>query len=175
MSVVFRFEKGPLGTKGSCVYRSDEFSLEYVVSEPRDQIRDPRDLAELIDRSRGIDVPRRLLVISDTLTVVFEGPDCKLTSLDAYTNIAKWQRTEQERPPEPRDMGAIMLEGVPGDTDRLTLDRSPVYEFSEKSRWLRISFEGSEATTCCQVGSDLLVRLKEARIVELILLNIEIR
>jgi hypothetical protein len=174
MNGVFHFERGALGTNGHCVYRRSEFSLEYVLSEPRKRPSHPRDLAEWIDRSRGIDNPRRFLLIGDTLTLVFEGSDFRLTSLDAYTNIAKWERTEEEQPPEGHDTGALILQGVPSDTDRWALKTGPVYEFSEKSRWLRVSFEKCARTACYQVGSDLLVRLKDARIAELVLLNIQI-
>lgn len=160
---------GNLGSVGSCVYRRNDLTLEYLAGAGG-ETADTSDS----DAGRGkcVSQQRNAYFIAGTLTLVFSGRSRALLGLDAYTNSELWTKRERLSLPESDGIGELRLTDLPDDEDRLSIDSEPRFEYCEESRVLRISLGTVDALAYYTVCKDIIVGIGSQQLAELYLLNV---
>lgn len=171
MSLRLGFRPGDLGALGRNVYRHQDLVLEYVGG--KDTKHRTPTLGETIDEGLGINRPQFYLLIADTLSLVFSGPDLCFVSYDIYANRELWRKSVDRRLPDVRARGALTILEHSADTDRLSLDSIPSLEIDTAGEWIRIVMTDSVATDYFEIAKDVLVGLVGGRITDMFLLSPE--
>jgi len=147
-------------------------TLEYVApAPPSDSLRAPK-VADVIDRGFGLDAPRDLLLIADTLTLTFGGLEHRLAGLDAYTNRQRWKVVKSGAPPEIAEQGVLLLEPASLEDDRYSIQAVPKYETASDARWVRIVLNDGRADAYYEVASGLAVGLQGGEITDIYLFDV---
>jgi len=152
------FHGGILGSKGRCVYWQQDLTLAYDIPTPK-RAPEPRTLAETVDQRLGISLPSPFFLMADTLTMIFDGTEKKLISLDAYTNRALWRLSQHNAPPEVKGRGTLQIESPQEDDDRRSLQMTPRYEISHDEKWVRIVLNDVLPEAHYEVARNLVVGL----------------
>lgn len=152
MNVGLRFRPGPL-QPGIATYRASDMALGCVC----EQVPVRRTVQSAIDTVLRIPDPKWIL-IADTLSLVFSGPDAHLVSVDAYTNMARWEVCATLPLPVAAGIGAACL-AAPPDSDRVDLGVVPRFRYASSEHRLlidlgRVSTDYYQVCACLILGAD---------------------
>lgn len=159
-------------SRGLCSYNNSDLTLSYELMDRSVENPASQKLSEQINQTYGIDTVSPILIIADTLTLVFASPGRALVSLDAYTNNALWEENSLPSLPIPISQGSLCVENC-NESDRYTLSISPKYEVSPNSDWVRVSLSDPKFSKYYDIGSNLRVGLSEGQITELFLRDVQ--
>lgn len=173
MSYELAFCYSDIGADGYCIYRKEDFSLQYEVKKEEPFFDSSSILAENLDIRFGIRLPSYFYLNIDTLTLVFGGHQKKLVSLDAYTNIALWQQNSQLNLPNIVDRGSLSICNIPEEEDRYCLEGKLRYEFSSDKQCVRIVWQEEVARVHYEVANNLVVGLLAPNVItDIFMLNV---
>lgn len=167
----FKINHGASVIDGYCVYHRASFSLEFKGSL-KPALREKKVLPEMLDEKFGCIKSDKYFVIADTLTLVFAGASKNLVSLDAYTNCNMWLESQNEELPSVIASGSLSICNEPEFSDRIDLKCSPIFQYSELGRWIKISLHKGNSQVYYSVGRNLLAGFECENLCDLILTNV---
>lgn len=172
MAIALEYRPGHIGT-GRAIYWQSDLTLEYRPEPVESAPAGNQSLAQRINRDLGIEPSDagRVLLVADTLTLVFGDVDCKLISLDAYTNRRLWLPSQAVLP-EVKGHGSLHFLGHPEDGFRQSLGAIPEYEINMSDSWVRIVLRRSGVLLHYLVADNLVVGLGENLIDDIYLLHV---
>ncbi len=165
------FVPGDLGSMGRAIYSRGDLWLRYEIQNR--ERRAPGTLAEEIDARLRIDL-QPLFVIADTLTLVFGSRERHLESLDARTDEAGWVSARVSELPVSNGQGALVVSGLPAESDHAAVDLIPQYEVGPTHDWLRIGLARGEHVSYYEVAQDMLVGVENGDLVDIFLSRLTI-
>lgn len=118
-----------------------------------------------------------LLLIFDTLTMVFDSNTKNFISLDAYTNIEQWQLHEKISFPKISTKGSLIVKGFEDhETDRVSFGFMPEFEYT-KEGIVKIKFSNDSENSChfYQISREGFVCLKGTKLVSFIFQNVNLK
>lgn len=172
MAIALEYRPGHTGT-GRAIYWQSDLTLEYRPEPVESAPVGYQSLAQRINRDLGIEPSdaARVLLVADTLTLVFGDVDRRLISLDAFTNRRLWLPS-QAMLPEVKGHGSLHLLGQLEDEFRQSLGVIPEYEINVKDSWIRIVLCRRDVLLHYLVADNLVVGLGENLIGDIYLLNL---
>lgn len=171
--VTIEFQSGPIARATEATYVSAEFALNYR-HRPELATRTPR-LVDAVEEALGVRRPGDSLVIAKTLTLVFSAETRELVAFDAYTNLERWERTDDVAVPSVSGAGALhLLESLPDG--RIDLPVDPRYRYSDSRSLLRIDLSLSlEEPIFYRLSDRLVVGVQRRVLSSLLVLDLEVR
>jgi hypothetical protein len=147
-------------------------TLECECHVPSPKNAEPSGLVHSINEQFDLDSPAELLVLADTLTLTFTGPDYHFAGLDAYTNKQLWKISQEKVVPGINGRGLLLIEPFRTEGDRVSLDATPRYEIEENQQWIRVVFAEVEISYHYKVANNLVVGLEDGALTDIYLLNV---
>jgi hypothetical protein len=141
-------------TPGFCVYNANDYSLEYEIYTEQKKT-----------------MCRKILLIYDTLTVVFDATSRKFISLDDYTNIDQWQKKDFIHLPEIDCTGTLIIEDGFEDDDRYSYRIRPFYNYSKDIINIILIDKDIPFSKFCTISDNLIVGIFNNNITSCYVLN----